>query len=57
MEVILHGMEVRRKGLIDKKKGAERTKTENRERKKRWASKWRLRERVGKMDKKLTSAS
>ena len=39
MEVILHGMEVRRKGLIDKKKGAGRRKTEKRERKKRWASK------------------
>ena len=34
MEVILHGMEVRRKGLIDKKKGAGRRKTEKRERKK-----------------------
>lgn len=39
MEVILHGMEVRRKVLIDKKKGAGRRKTEKRERKKRWASK------------------
>ena len=35
MEVILHGMEVRRKVLIDKKKGAGRRKTEKRERKKR----------------------
>ena len=52
MEVILHGMEVRRKGLIDKKKGAGRRKTEKREKKKRWASKWRLRERVGKTDTK-----
>ena len=34
MEVILHGMEVRRKGLIDKKKGAGRRKTEKREKKK-----------------------
>ena len=53
MEVILHGMEVRRKGLIDKKKGAGRRKTEKIEReKKKWASKWRLRERVGKTDTK-----
>ena len=35
MEVILHGMEVRRKGLIDKKKGAGRRKTEKREKKKK----------------------
>ena len=53
MEVILHGMEMRRKGLIDKKKGAGRRKTEKIEReKKKWASKWRLRERVGKTDTK-----
>ena len=49
MEVILHGMEVRRKELIDKKEGAGRRKTEKRA-EKRWASKWRLRENVGKMD-------
>ena len=35
MEVILHGMEMRRKGLIDKKKGAGRRKTEKIERKKK----------------------
>ena len=50
MEAILYGKEVRRKWLGGERERAGRRKTEKRERRK--ASKWRLGERVGKMDTK-----